>query len=502
MLSKDSNLDVLNMDSKLLTIAANVLSPYVCQVINMSMKQGICPADWKIARITPVYKNKGSKEDVNNYRPISVIPHIAKVAERVVQAHLKEYLLKHSFISESQSAYLPKHSTQTSLHKVLMDLLNGINENEITGLCLFDLQKCFDTIDHELLLFKMQKYGINNTELSWFNSYLSGRTQTVKMSNTLSEFLPLNIGVPQGTVLGPILFLLFINDLPTHLRKSYSNLFADDTAIYVQASQCDHIQYDLQLDINNLSTWFNSNRLTVNVSKTCLMKIGTLQKLSVTPDLMLFMHDSPLVTVQKQSYLGCILDECLSFDDHVNTLVSKLASKLYALRQLRRFLTQDQLVNMYQTLIQPCIDYCITVYGYCSDKNINKVQRLMNRATRIITGIYDWDVRGITLLKQLGLMSFTQRRDYFMGVLTFKCLNGHLPDYLADQLIYVSQRHSVNTRSSLNQDLYQPKANCKLFKQSFEYRAPATWNKIPHVIRNTDTIDGFKVKYRAFIMNV
>jgi hypothetical protein len=157
---------------------------------------------------------------------------------------------------------------------------------------------------------------------------------------------------------------------------------------------------------------------------------------------------------------------------------------------------------MYQTLVQPCIDYCITVYGYCSEKNVNKVQRIMNRAARIITGIYDWNVRGITLLKQLGLMSFTQRRDYFMGVLTFKCLNGHLPDYLGDHLMYVSQRHSFNTRSSQSKDLYQPKANCELFKQSFEYRAPAIWNKIPLIIRQSVSIEDFKVNYRSFIMDM
>ena len=176
----------------------------------MSLSTGHIPDDWKKARVTPIFKNKGSNTGSNNYRPISVIGHITECFEKMVYMQFREYLLAHAFITQSQSAFIKLHSTQTSLHHVMDSFLDNINHGEFTSVCLFDLAKCFDTIGHELLLYKLGKYGLTETELLWFSSYISDRSQVVNINGQLSSPKVIKTGVPQGSVLGPLLFYYYV----------------------------------------------------------------------------------------------------------------------------------------------------------------------------------------------------------------------------------------------------------------------------------------------------
>ena len=209
-LKEESSNDVLNFDTKLLRITANIISTSLTHLFNMSLATGFVPLDRKIARVTPAYKEKGDVQDKTNYRPLSMVIHLAKVFERQIQIQLTGYLSKYEFISIDQSAYITQHSTQTSLHRLIDDILENMNNREITGLCLLDIRKCFDTINHNVLLRKLHKYGIRNCELKWFESYLSNINQIVCYEGKTSNTQTVTIGVPQGTVLGPILFLLYV----------------------------------------------------------------------------------------------------------------------------------------------------------------------------------------------------------------------------------------------------------------------------------------------------
>ena len=230
-LPSETNVDILGYDSCILKLSNEIICSSLTILFNMSLSNGEIPNEWKKARVTPVYKNKGSKQD--NFRPISVIGHIPKLFEKLVDSQLREYLQSHSFITHSQSAFMKLHSTQTSLHNRIEYVLDNINENEINGICRFDLAECFDTIDHKLLLKKLSKYGFNDTELQWFTNYLNERTQVVTINGKMSNTKLIDKGVPRGSILGLLLFTIFINDFPSCLSNAFCNIFADDTMMLV-----------------------------------------------------------------------------------------------------------------------------------------------------------------------------------------------------------------------------------------------------------------------------
>ena len=224
--------DILDMDVKLLKLASPVISKSLESVVNSSLENGIVQDDWEKARVIPVYKNEGEINDENNFRPISAISHIAKMIESLVSKQVIEYLEDHAFVSMDRSAYLKRHSTQISLHRVIDDWLDQMNDNSLTGACLLDISQCFDSIKHEILLKKLEMYGIIDNELNWFSSYFKYRKQMVSFQQDFSDFQDIYSGVPRGSVLGPLLFLLFINDVSNFTTEGcVLNMYADDVII-------------------------------------------------------------------------------------------------------------------------------------------------------------------------------------------------------------------------------------------------------------------------------
>ena len=265
------------MDLVLLRKSAPCISISLANAINKSLRSGVFEQDWKNARVTPIYKDDGDINDENNYCPISVMGHIAKMIESLVSYQIIDFLEEHSFISMDQSAYLKRHSTQTSLHRVIDDWLENVNDGAITGARLLDISKCFDSINHTVLLKKLEMYGITSIELKWFSSYLSGRKQVVKFHEETSEFCDITCGVQQGSVLGPILlFLLFINDISNFaVEGCVLNICTDDVIIYTSATTKDELECRLQVCIDNISNCYSMNKLCINRKKSYVMVIGS-----------------------------------------------------------------------------------------------------------------------------------------------------------------------------------------------------------------------------------
>jgi hypothetical protein len=494
-----SNSDVLGFDSKLLKLSADLISPHLTHLFNLSIKEGHMPKDWKVARITPVYKGTGDMGDPGNYRPISVVCHIGKLMEKQIYVQLINYLNIHSFITQDQSAYLANHSTQTSLHRVVNDWLETMNERDITGVCFLDIKKCFDTIDHTLLLHKLSYYGINNYELKWFNSYLDDRTQKTVCNGKCSTEQKIHIGVPQGSVLGPVLFLLFINDIVNCIVDGTVNCYADDVVIYVHGKDIDEINIKLQKCLIQAEMWYTSNRLVVNTSKTKIMLTATAQRMSrIDRSKFKVYYDGKLLSYADNiKYLGIVIDECLNWDKQVAHIRKAVGYKLALMRRISSFVPPKLLDTIFKTYLQPVLEYGSTVWGFCSEENIEKIQHLQNMAARITTSSYDFiNIRGIDLVQKLEWQTFIQRRDYLTASLMHKCVYGQAPYYLCNNIHLLNDMNSRSTRHSEANKLLLPKPNIDKFKRSFQYAGGQCWNNMDDGLRSEQNIISFKKKYK------
>jgi hypothetical protein len=341
--SQVSKNDVLNMDSKLLCLSANIIAPLITNFINYSLKMGHVLKDWKLSRVTPIFKGKGDILDENNYRPISVIGHICKILEKVVQRQLVTYLYQHDFITLSQSAYRKFHGTHTSVHRVVEDLLDNVTDKLFTGICLLDISKCFDTINHDILLEKLKYYGILNKQHDWFTSYLHDRSQVVVCNNSLSDIANVSIGVPQGSVLGPILFLIFSNDLPNNVYSGSCNMFADDTILYVNGSNMSEVENKLQTCVNEATKWFNGNKLLLNANKSNSMVIDPFIRKKEQNICNIVIDQNCIENIDNALYLGLLIDNKLSWTDQINKICKTLGMKIADLKRAKRYGNKEML---------------------------------------------------------------------------------------------------------------------------------------------------------------
>jgi hypothetical protein len=501
-LSLNSSTDVLGFDSKLLRLAADLIAPQLTYMFNLSIRYGYVPPDWKLARVTPIYKGKGDQNDPSNFRPISVIGHIPKLIEKEIHVQFLKYLMDHSFITPDQPAYLKNHSTQTSLHKVVDDWLDNMNNGLITAACFLDIQKCFDTIDHDLLIAKLKCYGIRGNEIEWFLSYLSGRKQKVKVNNNISEALPVDIGVPQGSVLGPFLFLLFANDLSNFVMDGCVNCFADDTVIYVTGRTISEVTTKLQGIINDVRQWYLGNRLKVNPTKSEVMYIGTPQRLKHLNSNSVLKYGNDVLSVTNNiRYLGLILDSNLTWCQHISSIIRSVAPKIALMRRLSSVVPQSLSSKIFTTYLRPCLEYGITVWGGCSEEGMNKVQKFQNLAARIVKKNYDYiNHRGLDIVESLGWHTIRQRRDYHLSFLMYKCVHGQAPDYLRDNVLLLSEMNDIPTRNTHSLKVYVPKPNIEKYKESFHYMGSKIWNSLSINIQEAPSKAVFKKRYRENVV--
>ena len=500
-LGNDSSTDVLGFDAKLLSLAYEIISPCLTKMFNLSLQTSELPDDWKLARVTPLYKGKGSQHDHNNYRPIAIIAHIAKICERNIQRQLMQYMIINEYINIDQSAYRAHHSTQTSILRVTDDFIDNMCDKLLTGVCLLDIKKCFDTISHKILKIKLGNYGIVDVELRWFDNYLSNRSQVVSLNGNVSSKSTINIGVPQGTVLAPLLFMIFVNDISQSVGLSCCNLYADDTLIYCSGSDVAQVTEKLQNSITCVSSWYKSNCLCLNIEKSNVLLVTNKNCHEGNVKLDIQIDNQFLNQSETADYLGVRLDSHLAWSAHVKKICSSLGYKINRLSRLKTFTPEYVLNKIYISSIQNVIDYGICSWAYSSSANIHKVQRLQHYAARIITGNFDYvNSRGADLVKTLGWMNVVQRRDYFTLLQFYKCVHGDAPVYLSDNITLCHEVNDVyNLRSNDSNDAVMPFPYNVAFKNSFKYHGALLWNSLPSQLKCFMSLNTFKCKLKAFI---
>ena len=382
------------------------------------------------------------------------------------------------------------HSTLTALIDITDNWYLNIDDGLMNAILFIDLKKAFDTIDHEILLSKLELYGFKGASLNLFRDYLSDRTQVTVVNNVKSETSRICCGVPQGSILGPLLFLLYINDLPNCNLLSDVRMYANDTNLTFASSDPEELFSSLTHNLSNLKQWLDSNRLSLNVLKTKCLFTGTRYKISLHPSEPYICLDGHLIErVNSYKCLGVQVDETLSWEAHISDVVSKVAKVLAVLRRLRPICPQSTLVTIYKSLILPNLDYCSAVWGCIGNGLSQKLEKLQNRAARIVTGS-GWDVRSAQILRALNWESFADRRARQLKSLMFKTANNLVPEYLSDKFTSVNTVHRHNLRGAQH-NLFIPRPNTEALKKSFCYRGAVTWNSLSVEAKQATTLNSF-----------
>lgn len=482
---------------RILKLANIVLSPSIAALINKCINTDKFPHQLKLAKVFPIFKS-GSKTDPSNYRPISILPTISKIFEKHVNRHLVGFLNKYKLIHECQSGFRHKHSCQTALVKLIDQWMSCIDRGDIIGTLFIDFRKAFDLVDHSILIQKLSLYKFSSKSLNWFSSYLNTRLQTIVSNQGKSDFSPTLSGVPQGSILGPTLFLLFINDLPLYIRYCLTDFFADDTTLHIAGRNKNEIESTLQCDASEANKWSKRNKLPINYNKTTCMIVGTRQKLRDRQELNINIDNTSISAVNKQKLLGIYIDEHLTWNQHIDYLCSTISSRISLLKQLSNYVPSNIQKIYYQGYILPLIDYGSVIWGSTFNNNIERLNKLQKRAARIILNA-EFTTPSAEMYKELGWLSVAFRLKYNKAVLTYKALNKLTPSYISDLLKPMSQTDRRTLRSSDDGSLFVPRTRTTLYDGSFSCSAPKLWNSLPGCVKEAPSLSAFKKSVKECI---
>ena len=372
----------------------------------------------------------------------------------------------------------------------------NMDNGKLTGVVFIDIRKAFDSIDHAILPQKSAYYGVSQLEHTWFQSYLANRQQQCHVNGSLSTKKEIICGVPQGSILGPLLFLIYINDLPNCLKKTAPCLYADDTQIFASFHDPVELANDINSDLVNVMNWLNVNKLQSHSSKTKLMIIGSKQNLNnKAGDLnsSITLNNNLLSSVVSNKCLGVDIDKTLSFRIHIEDICKKICSGVGILRRIKPFVPQGSLVTLYKSLIQPYFDYCAPLWDTCDKALKDKLQILQNRAARVITGVtYHDRIRSNDLLQLLGWDTLHVRRAKLKCILLYKVLNEDYSPCLGESFVRLTNLNRGYNLRNDETDLALPKPKTNFLKRSFKYSASMLWNNLSLEAKTATSLRQFK----------
>jgi len=450
----------------------NISQP-ICHILNLSIRTSTVPTLWKIARVVPIHK-KGNTTDPANFRPISLLPVLSKILEKAVHSQLIDFLENENLLSDRQFGYRRNRSTNLATTLLLDEIKKQVNEGLLVGSVFIDLSKAFDTLSHATLLNKLQSYGVEGEELNWMKDYLFSRKQYIQIESHISNLEPCYNGVPQGSILGPLLFLIFFNDFQEQLQNTRTIMYADDTVIYCSGKDVSSIEKALTNDLTRISTYFNTNELIINmnVGKTEVMLFGTAKRVATQPCLNVMYNLQTVNNTNSYTYLGHQLDSSLNLNTDFDTTYKRSISRLRLLSKLRSYLNQEAAMKIFISTILPILTYSLAVKLYLTRTQSMKLLSLENRATKIIGK----KVKSIENIMKRQTVSFV-----------WKCINNESCSNFNNYFEKIN--HGNHTRNN-GRSLRLPKCKLEYSKRSFYFMGAKYFNDIPILLRNEN--DYFK----------
>ena len=472
--------------TRLMKCASDVLSHLLAEIFNSSVLLETYPAKLKMSKIIPIFKADDETEP-NNYRPISLLSNFNRIFEKLMYKRMKAFINEEDILYRSQYGFREEHSTQHAI----IDIVNTIQSNMDKGLfscgVFIDLKKAFDTVDHAILLDKLNHYGFRGIINNWFSSYLQNRTQTTLAGPHISERTLTTCGVPQGSVLGPLLFLLYINDIYTCSKVLNFYLFADDSNILYADKNLKSLEQKVNAELNKLYVWLTSNKLNLNIKKSNFVIFRPYQKsLSFQPKIRIFDNEKNMnISLDCKNYvkyLGILIDSNLSWKIHIEYIALKISKIVGLIAKLRHFVPLHTLLNIYQSLISPYITYGLSVWGQACKSHLNKILTLQKRALRFMY-FAKKNEHTIPLFINAKLLPLNFLYYKTLSELMHDVSTASAPINICNLFTKTSRVHSYNTRSSTSDNFYIKASRLEIQKNAFSRIGAKLWNEIPSSLR-------------------
>ena len=490
----DVAVGVDGINAKVLKDGKEIIAPILTQIINIGYEINQFPDSLKIASIKPIHK-KNCQNDPSNYRPISLLPIISKVFERSAVDQLVKYL-ENNILSANQHAYRRFHSTVTSLAELTNKIYSSLDEGQIVGLASMDLSKAFDSICHSHLLQKLSEMGLHGNTVSWIESYLQGRKQKTAFKHVTSEENEVTSGVPQGSILGPILFLCFTNDLTAAFPEDTLVSYADDTQFLVTGKTTQQIKSKLERIIQKAEEWYKANSLMSNPSKTEIIVFTfNKHKNKDIPAITVYENGKEIKLEAKETIkvLGVHVDNKMTWNNHVTNLKNKTMGIVKHLHRVNKLLPLKIKLQLYDSLVASHLNYADTIWSGCGSANKQKLQLVQNFALKSILGMKKFE-SGTEALKKLKYLNLEEKRKVHEGVFIHKAINEKMPKNITEE--YRKLQSYGSNRSAMNGNLKIPKHKTSKYENCILYRTIKTWNKTDVTYR-TDSTETLKKKLQA-----
>ena len=470
-----------NISVKMMKIASPVIAKPFTDLFNRCIEESVFPDNMKVAQVVPVHK-KNSVLDKSNYRPVSLLPIASKVFERAIYEQLMDHFEK--IFNPFLSAFRPGYGCNTTLLKIIEDWKYSLDNNMYVAAVLMDLSKAFDCLPHELLLLKLKHYNTSDQSVKLIKNYLSNRKQCVKIGRVCSNFLSIIKGVPQGSILGPVLFNIFINDVFYFVDKGQLYHYADDNTL----SYSSHCKVDLIKTLESeslkLIKWFSNNHMKANPEKFQAIALG---KKTHRENIQLNLDNITISCDEEVKLLGVNFDFMLNFNSHVSYICRKASKQLNVLKRIGRHLNRLGRLTIYHSFILSNFNYCPLTWHFTNESNTRKMEKIQERALRFIYEDYSSNYE--QLLTKSGLVSLQIRRIRYIALETYKILNHMNPTYLHDLVKYKNNHY--NFRYTNTVEIPQPRTE-KYGKKSFRYAAAKLWNSLPEIFRTATSFNQFR----------